>query len=140
MPDYYGHAAPSSNGSGANLAAAASGTAAGTIVPGGTIVTATPGNVNANDSAGTFTLAIASGQGSTSGTLATVYFTQPYSAVPKGVIATVYDSTTAATESCAVAVVPVSAGLQAGFSLKIGATNSGLTAADALTVMYVVVP
>jgi hypothetical protein len=138
--DYYGHPAPTSNGSGANLAAAASGTAAGTIVPGGTIVTATPTNVNACDVAGTFTVAIASGEGSTSGTLATVYFAEAFAAVPKAIIATAYDSTTAATQSFAVAVKAVAAGLQAGFSVVIGATNSGLTAGDSVTIMYHVVP
>jgi hypothetical protein len=137
--DYYGHRSASGVGAGgAVLAAAASGTAAGTIVPGGTIVTATPGAVVANDQAGTFTVAIAAGEGATSGTLATVYFSEPYAAVPKAVIATAYDATTAAVASFAVAVVPVTAGLQAGFSLKIGTTNASLVAADAITIMYAV--
>lgn len=137
--DYYGH--PSATGvgpGGAALAAAASGTAAGTIVPGGTIVTATPGNVSANDVAGNFTVAIASGQGSTAGILATVYFSQPYAAAPKAVLVQGYDSTTSGTPSPTLSVKPVSAGLQAGFSIYAGA-SPGLTAADSVTLYYHVV-
>ena len=83
--DYYGHPSPSSAGPGGTaLAAAASGSAAGTIVPGGTVVTAEPGNVSANDQAGQFTVAIASGEGSTAGILATVYFANPYHSWERG--------------------------------------------------------
>jgi hypothetical protein len=138
--DFYGHPSPSSAGPGGTaLAAAASGTAAGTIVPGGTIVTATPGNVNANDQAGSFTVAIASGQGSTAGILATVYFSQPYAAEPKSVQVTGYDSTTAGTPAPTLAVKPVAAGLQAGFSVYAGA-SPGLTAADSVTIYFHVQP
>jgi hypothetical protein len=138
--DYYGHVTPSSAGPGGTaLAAAASGSAAGTIVPGGTVVTATPGNVNANDVAGTFTVAIASGEGSTAGVLATVYFSEPYAAVPKAVIVTGYDQTSAGTPAPTLAVKPVAAGLQAGFSIYVGA-SPGLTAADVIALMYHVIP
>ena len=138
--DYYGHPSPSSAGPGGTaLAAAASGSAAGTIVPGGTVVTAEPGNVSANDQAGQFTVAIASGEGSTAGILATVYFANPYSAVPKAVLVGGYDSTTSGTPCPTLAVKPVSAGLQAGFSIYVGASPA-LTAADTVTLYFTVIP
>jgi len=129
--DYYGHPSPSSLGVSAALTGATTGSAAGTIVAGGTIVTAAPGNINANDQCGSFTVASAS---SAAGLAASVYFAQPYPANPKSVQVTVLDTTGTGTIACGVA--PVSAGLNSGFAVYLGTTTSGHT----YTIYYHVQP
>lgn len=130
--DAYGHLQPSSNGSAAALAAAASGSAAGTVVPGGTVVTATPTSVVADDTAGNF-LVVSATTGA--GIAATVYFANAYSSAPKSVITQAFDQTGTVTVSSA--AQPVSAGLQAGFSVYISAAAAtGRT----IQISYSVVP
>ena len=80
--DTYGHLFPSP---GPAMAAAASGTAPGTIVPQANAgTTATVTGVTANDNAGSFTLNSA-GTGQATGNVVTVYFSNAYSAIPKNV-------------------------------------------------------
>jgi hypothetical protein len=132
--DYYGHATPTSNGpNGAAFTGAATGSAAGTIVADGTHVTTAPANINANDTAGQFTVTIASGQGSTHGAVADVYFQQPLAAAPKAILATAYDQTTNTVISCN--AVPLTNVTQ-GFSVALTATG---TAADVILIQYHVI-
>jgi hypothetical protein len=131
MPDYYGHPGNSTLGSSAAYAGATTGTAAGTVVAGGTIVTAAPGNINCNDQAGSFTVVSAS---SAAGVGANVYFAQPYPANPKSIQVTAFNTTTSAAISCAIA--PVAGGLASGFAVYLGTTTS----TDTYTIYYHVQP
>jgi hypothetical protein len=131
MPDYYGHSPASTGGISAAYTGATTGSAAGTVVAGGTIVTAAPGNLNCNDNAGSFTVVSAS---SAAGVAASVYFAQPYPAVPKAIQITAYDTTGTAAIGCGVA--PVTGGLNSGFAVYLASTTSGHT----YTIYYHVVP
>lgn len=132
--DYYGHQTPTGNGpNGANFTGATSGSAAGTIVNDGTVVTTAPANINANDTAGQFTVTIASGEGSTHGKVATVYFQQPLAAAPKAIIATAYDQTSNTVMS--VNAAPLANATQ-GFTVALTATG---TAADVVQIQYHVI-
>lgn len=137
--DAYGHRSKTTVGTlGTALAGAAvSTTAAGTIV-GTTAAGAAPTvtNVNANDSAGTFTLSPVTGGGvQAAGAVAQVFFKQPYSATPKAVLVSVVDDAAGASG------VAVASGAQTitttGFTVNVSAA---LTTAHTYTVTYVVVP
>lgn len=130
--DFYGHYPPSNNGVGAALAAAASGTAAGTITPGGVVVTATPTAVNGNDTAGNFLVVTAA---TSAGVAANVFFAQPYGVAPRAVIVQVYDQT--GTAILPATAQPLGAGLGTGFAIFVSAPAA---AAHTCQVFYEVVP
>jgi hypothetical protein len=129
--DYYGHPSNSTLGVSAAYTGATTGSAAGTIVAGGTIVTAAPGNINCNDQAGSFTVVSAS---SAAGLAASVFFAQPYPANPKSVQVTAFNTTSSAAITAGVA--PVSGGLNSGFEVYLGTTTS----TDTYTIYYHVQP
>jgi hypothetical protein len=132
--DFYGHVTPSSNGpNGANFTGAATGTAAGTVVADGTRVTAAPANINANDTAGQFTVTIAGGEGSTHGNVAQLYYQEPLAAAPKAIIATALDQTTNTVMS--VNASPLTNATQ-GIQFALTATG---TAADVVLIQYHVI-
>lgn len=136
--DAYGHRAPTSAGTlGTALAAGAvSTTAIGTIVP-TTAAGATPTvtNVNANDTAGTFTLSPVTGGGAqAAGAVAQVFFAQPYSATPKAVIVSLCDNAGGAGSvavACAAQTITTT-----GFTLNVA---TALTTAHTYTATYHVV-
>lgn len=130
--DYYGHPSASSLGSSAAYTGVVSGTtAAGTVVAGGTVVTAAPGNINCNDQAGSFTVVSAS---SAAGLVASVYFAQPYPANPKSIQVTAFDTT--GSLAIAVGIAPVAGGFNSGFAIYLGSTTSTHT----YTIYYHVQP
>jgi hypothetical protein len=132
--DYYGHTAPTTNGpNGVAFTGATTGSAAGTIVCDGTIVTTAPSAISANDTAGTFSVTIASGEGSTHGKVATVYFQEPLAVAPKAILATANDTTSNTVMS--VNAAPLTNVTQ-GFTVSLTATG---TAADVVTIQYHVV-
>lgn len=136
--DAYGHQQPTSNGTGAALAAGAvSTTATGTIVP-TTAAGANPTvtSVNACDSAGTFVLNPVTGGGAqAAGAVAQVYFAESFEAVPKGVVVNMCDNAAGAS-GVAVACSAQSV-TAAGFTVNVAAV---LTTAHNYTVSYVVIP
>lgn len=128
--DTYGHLSPTP---GPALAAAASGTAAGTIVPqaaAGTTATITA--VSANDNDGNFTINSA-GTGQATGNVATVYFANAWSAAPKSVEVTVVTSGASGVPIVASAAVIGTA----SFQVNVG---TALTAASSYIVNYSVNP
>jgi hypothetical protein len=134
--DYYGHVTPTTNGpNGTAFTGATTGSAAGTIVCDGTIVTVAPSSINANDTAGQFVVVIASGEGSTEGKVATVYFQEPLAAAPKAILVNAYDATTAASVAIAATAQPLANTTQ-GFAVYLGSTG---TAADHITIQYHVI-
>lgn len=94
--DYYGHATPAANGVNANLASAASGTAAGTVVPGAGLSSLT--SVTGCDEVVT----VVGASAAAAGTAFTIYFGAPFSSVPRGVSVIAYDTTAGAIVSCGV--------------------------------------
>jgi hypothetical protein len=129
--DYYGHPSPSTGGVSAAMTGATTGTAAGTIVAGGTIVTAAPSSINANDQCGSFQVTSAS---SAAGLAATVYFSQPYPANPKSIQVTCANTTSAGAQ--AAGVTAVSGGLNSGFNIYLATTVS----TDVYQIFYHVQP
>lgn len=118
--DYYGHQTPCSPGVSAAYTGVVTGTSApGTIVAGGTVVTAAPAAINANDVGGNFTVTVAA---ASAGVLASVFFAQPYPALVKAVSVSAYD-VTGATALLAVWSA-VAAGSQAGFIITAAAPTT----------------
>lgn len=128
--DTYGHLSPSP---GPALAAAASGTAAGTIVPqtaSGSTTTITA--VGANDNAGSFTIN-SSGTGQATGDVAIVYFANAWAATPKSVEVSVVTS-----GASGVPIVASAAQVStSSFQVNVG---TALTAASSYVVNYSVNP
>lgn len=131
--DAYGHEViPTSNNT-LTLAAAAAGTsAAGTIIPvnAGLGAGSTITSVTATDRAGSF-VATAAGTPA-AGKIATVFFKQPYGAIPRCVIVTIGNNTDT-TASLTVTANNISA---ASFDI----VSTVATAAKAYLINYVVIP
>lgn len=118
--DFYGHQTPSSPGSSGPYTGVVTGsTAAGTIVAGGTVVTAAPAAINCNDVAGNFTVTVAA---ASAGTLCSVFFAQPYPALLKAVCLSAFDVTGAT--ALLVSWSGVAAGSQAGFVITAAAPTT----------------
>lgn len=137
--DAYGHRSATTVGTlGTALAAGAvSTTAVGTIVP-TTAAGASPTvtSVNANDSAGTFTLNPVTGGGAqAAGAVAQIFFAQPYAATPKAVIVNVCDNA-AGTGQVAV-VASAQSVTTTGFTVNV---SSALTTAHNYNVYFEVIP
>lgn len=125
--DAYGHEVPDLGGPA--LAAAASGTTAGTIVPAaGAGTGATVTGVVANDRRGSFGLTTAGSPAA--GVNCNVYFFWPYAAAPAAVLVNIYDVTdVTAPVACDAAAVTA-----AGFSI----VSAVLTTAKSYLINYVV--
>lgn len=125
--DAYGHEVPELGGP--SLAAAASGTVAGTIVPAaGAGVGATVTGVVANDRRGSFGLTTAGTPAA--GVQLNVYFFWPYATAPAAVIVNLYD----VTDTTAPVISSAAAVSAAGFSI----ISQVLTTAKNYVVDYVV--
>jgi len=142
-PDAYGHTQVVPGGASqavALTAGAVSTTAQGTIAPttaAGASPTVTFGTGQvAYDECGTFTLSPVTGGGSqAAGTVANVYFTQAFEAIPKGVVVNICDN---ASGSSQIAVTASAQNITAAsFSINVA---SALTTAHTYQVTYIVKP
>lgn len=136
VSDFYGHNPAATNGSAANLVAAAVGVVTPGTISGTTNAGANPTitAANANDTAGNFTLTAVTGGGAqAAGAVCNVTFVNPYAAVPKHVAVYLVDQAAPGT--------PILAGYgsltAAGFTVTVAAV---LVTAHLYTVSYVVIP